>query len=303
MKTLITLVRREAWEHSAIWLVPVVMSLVLVVLAIMASLGLLDEVSIEMISDHDVDGREMTGGLAALNFAMFGWFAMVMSIVGTFYLLDCLLADRKDRSILFWKSLPVSDLKTVLSKLMTAAILIPLIAFAASFVTNILLLLVGSVDLLVLGISPWETLWAPNPLITTSILVFYAMIAQVLWYLPLMGYLMLVSAFAKRAVMVWAVVPPVVIAVLEKQLLDSSNFADLMADRLGGVFPLAFDVNVRDGNVESLGELADKIDSPLFDVINAGPLLQSAGFWLGLLVAAGFIAGAVYLRRYGDDSA
>jgi len=303
MKTLITLVRREAWEHGAIGLVPVVMSLVLVVLAVMASFGLLDDISIEIISEHNVDAREMTGGLAAFNFAMFGWFAMVMSIVGTFYLLDCLLADRKDRSILFWKSLPVSDLKTVLSKLMTAAILIPLIAFAASFVTNLLLLIVGSVDLLVLGLSPWETLWAPNPLFRTSILVFYAMIVQVLWYLPLMGYLMLVSAFAKRAVMVWAVIPPLVISVLEQQLLGTRHFAALIADRLGGVFPLAFDVNVREGNVESLGELADKIDRPLFEVIDIGPLLQSAGFWMGLLVAAGFIAGAVYLRRYGDDSA
>ena len=303
MKTLITLVRREAWEHGAIWLVPVVMSLVLVVLAVMASFGLLDDISIEIISEHNVDAREMTGGLAAFNFAMFGWFAMVMSIVGTFYLLDCLLADRKDRSILFWKSLPVSDLKTVLSKLVTAAILIPLIAFVASLITNLLLLMVGSIDLLVLGISPWETVWAPNPLFRTSILVFYAMIVQVLWYLPLMGYLMLVSAFAKRAVMVWAVIPPLVISVLEQQLLGTLHFAALIADRLGGVFPLAFDVNVREGNVESLGELADKIDRPLFEVIDIGPLLQSAGFWMGLLVAAGFIAGAVYLRRYGDDSA
>ncbi|MDH3399730.1 MAG: hypothetical protein OEM03_02050 [Chromatiales bacterium] len=303
MKTLITLVRREAWEHSAIWLVPVVMSLVLVLVVVMASFGLLDDISIDVISEHSVDAREMTGGLAALNFAMFGWFAMVMSIVGTFYLLDCLLADRKDRSILFWKSLPVSDLKTVLSKLVTAAILIPLIAFVASLITNLLLLMVGSIDLLVLGISPWETVWAPNPLFRTSILVFYAMIVQVLWYLPLMGYLMLVSAFAKRAVMIWAVIPPLVISVLEQQLLGTRHFASLLADRLGGVFPLAFDVNVREGNVESLGELADKIDSPLFEVIDIGPLLQSAGFWLGLLVAAGFIAGAVYLRRYGDDSA
>jgi ABC-2 type transport system permease protein len=303
MKTLITLVRREAWEHSAIWLVPVVMSVVLFVLAVMASFGLIDDMSIEVVADHSVDAREMTGGLAAFNFALFGWFAMVMSIVATFYLLDCLLADRKDRSILFWKSLPVSDLKTVLSKLLTAAVLIPLVAFVVSLITHFLLLIVGSVDLLVLGASPWDMLWAPNPIFSTSALVFYAMIVQVLWYLPLMGYLMLISAFAKRAVMVWAVIPPLVIALLEQQLLGTRHFAALIADRLGGVFPLAFDVNVRDGNVESLGELADKIDSPLFEVINVGPLLQSAGFWLGLLAAAGFIAGAVYLRRYGDDSA
>jgi len=279
------------------------MSLVLLVLAVMASFGLIDNVSVEVMTDHSVDARELTGGLAAFNFALFGWFAMVMSVVATFYLLDCLLADRKDRSILFWKSLPVSDLKTVLSKLLTAAVLIPLIAFAVSLVTHVLLLIVGTIDLLVLGASPWEMLWAPNPIFSTSALVFYAMIVQVLWYLPLMGYLMLVSAFAKRAVMVWAVIPPLVISVLEQQLLGTRHFATLIADRLGGVFPLAFDVNVRSGNVESLGELADKIDSPLSEVINVAPLLQSAGFWLGLVVAAGFIAGAVYLRRYGDDSA
>mgnify|MGYP000453693761 CR=1 FL=1 len=126
MKTLITLVRREAWEHSAIWLVPVVMSLVLLVLAVMASFGLIDNVSVEVMTDHSVDARELTGGLAAFNFALFGWFAMVMSVVATFYLLDCLLADRKDRSILFWKSMPMSDTQVVLSKVLVAMVIVPL---------------------------------------------------------------------------------------------------------------------------------------------------------------------------------
>jgi ABC-2 type transport system permease protein len=123
----------------------------------------------------------------------------------------------------------------------------------------------------------------------------------VLWYLPLMGYLMLVSAFAKRAVMLWAVLPPLVITVLEKQFFDSDYFARLIADRLSGVMPLAFDAGVGGRwGVDAGKDLV--IRSPGLEVINPGPLLTSPGLWLGLLVAAAFLAGAVYLRRYRDES-
>ncbi|MCJ7557265.1 MAG: hypothetical protein MUP90_10180 [Gammaproteobacteria bacterium] len=299
MKTFLALVRREVWEHTAIWLVPAVLSAVLVIVAGFASVKLLGGGVNIVMDGHGVETDQIFHGLSNLNLGMVVVFGLVMGVVATFYLLDCLLADRKDRSILFWKSLPISDLTTVLSKLATAAVLIPLVTVIAGFITAFMLMLVVSVDLLVLGGSPWEMLWSQVPYFSNLALVLYAMLVSVLWYLPLMGYLMLVSAFAKRAVMVWTVLPPLVIALIETQFMGSNHFAIMLSERMGGFAPLAF-------NTDSLESMADAIDQghvgPGLDVISAAPFLQSPGLWLGLVVAGVFIAGAVYLRRYRDES-
>ena len=299
MKTFLALVRREAWEHTAIWLVPAVLSAILVVVAGVASVKLLGGGMNIVVDGHGVETDQIFQGLSNLNLGMVVVFGLVMSVVATFYLLDCLLADRKDRSILFWKSLPISDLTTVLSKLATAAVLIPLVTVCAAFVTAFMLMVVISVDLLVLGGSPWDMLWSQVPYFSNLVLVLYAMVVGVLWYLPLMGYLMLVSAFAKRAVMVWAVLPPLVISLVEKQFMGSNNFALMLSERMNGFAPLAF-------RTDSLESMADAIDrghaGPGLEVINVAPLLQGSGLWLGLVAAGVFIAGAVYLRRYRDES-
>ena len=299
MKTLLALVRREVWEHTAIWLVPAVLSVLLVVVAGFASVKLLGGgVEINM-HGQEVEIDQVFQGLSNLNLGMVVVFGLVMSVVATFYLLDCLLADRKDRSILFWKSLPISDLTTVLSKLATAAVLIPLVTVSAAFITAFMLMLVISVDLLVLGASPWDMLWSQVPYFSNLVLVLYALVVGVLWYLPLMGYLMFVSAFAKRAVMVWAVLPPLVIALVEKQFMGSNDFALMLSERMSGFAPLAFDT-------DSLESMTDAMDQghagPGLDIINVAPFLQSSGLWLGLVAAGAFIAGAVYLRRYRDES-
>jgi len=299
MKTFLALVRREVWEHTAILLVPAVLSAILVVVAGIASVKLLGGGMDIMVDGHDIETDQIFHGLSNINLGMVVVFGLVMSVVATFYLLDCLLADRKDRSILFWKSLPISDLTTVLSKLATAAVLIPLVTVAAGFITAFMLMVVVTVDLLVLGGSPWDMLWSQVPYFSNLVLVVYAMTVGTLWYLPLMGYLMLVSAFAKRAVMMWAVLPPLVIALIEKQFMGSDNFAFMLSERMSGFAPLAF-------RTDSLETMADAIDQghagPGLDVISAVPFLQSPGLWLGLVVAGAFIAGAVYLRRYRDES-
>lgn len=302
MKAFIALVRREVWEHGAIWMVPAIMSALLVLVSIVASGSLLDEANDFHIVFGGAEMDRLPVGLTTFSMATVGMFSMVMSLVGIFYLLDCLLADRKDRSILFWKSLPVSDLTTVLSKLVTAALVIPTVAVAAGLVTSVLLLVVMSVDLMILGESPWELLWSQYPLFSTALLAIYGMSVQVLWYLPLVGYLMMVSAFARRAVLAWAVLPPVVLILLEKQLFGSHLFADLVGERFAGVLPLAFDLEMAEQMADALGHNGHQVTVSGLQLINPAPLLQSAGLWLGLLVAAGFIAAAVYLRRFRDES-
>lgn len=309
MKTLITLVRREAWEHSAIWLVPVVMSLVLVVLAIMASFGLLDELSIEMISDHDVDTREMTGGLAAFNFALFGWFAMVMSVVGTFYLLDCLLADRKDRSILFWKSLPASDTLTIGSKLLAAMFLAPLIFWVVYVITYVVIMLLFSVVVLSLGENPWTLFLSLGNPIKAWGLVLTSYFAQSIWALPLYGWLMLVSAFAPRIPLLFAVLPPVILGVLELWIDFLKTFT--ISDNLFGLFghwfansPLIMSADMHENN-----DFGAALGIPIthdFDhqvtVANMFDRLFSSDMLIGLAIAAVFLGATLWLRRRATES-
>jgi ABC-2 type transport system permease protein len=101
--------------------------------------------------------------------------------------------------------------------------------------------------------------------------------------------------------MAWAVLPPLVISLLEKFFFSSNHFAQLLGERFTGVMPLAFDSSMsQDWASDSGGEVVAHM--PGLEVINIGPLLASPGLWLGLVVAAAFVAGAVYLRRYQDES-
>ncbi len=135
MNTYIWLVRREFWENRAIWVIPLVIGAFMVLCALFGRADLME------VSSHALGrsvGQAFLGAVGATFFA-------VMSIYAAWYLLDCLYADRKDRSVLFWKSLPISDTATVLSKLATAVIVIPLLYFAAADLTTLLMAFIISV--------------------------------------------------------------------------------------------------------------------------------------------------------------
>jgi len=303
MNAFLHLIRREIWEHGALWMVPAVTGALLVLLSMVLSVNIMDAAVHASAAGDLPSSEELPAFLAMITLASAGLFGLVMSFVVSFYLLDCLLADRKDRSVLFWKSLPVSDLKTVLSKLATACVVAPLIGLVASVVTTLLLLVVFSVDLALLDMDPWQILWAPNPLFSTVLLITYALVVEVLWYLPLIGYLLLVSAFAKRAVLAWAVLPPLLISLLEQLALGTRHFTDLMVHRLHGIIPSAFDgdgIHMRH-TVES-GDTELNFAAPALDMIQPGNFLADPGLWSGLLAAALFVSGAVWLRRYRDES-
>jgi ABC-2 type transport system permease protein len=306
MRRLLALVHREFWENKgAFRTTPLVIGgiyIVFLLMSIFTTAHFDNELytfreAVRLLAEQPVEFRAAHAEEVMLGTSLF--FTLVLAFVVFFYLLGALYDDRKDRSILFWKSLPISDLTTVLSKLATAAVLIPLVTLIGGFITAFVLMLVVSVDLLILGGSPWNLLWSNVPYFSNLILVLYAMVVGVLWYLPLMGYLMLVSAFAKRAVMMWAVLPPLVIALIETQFLGSDNFAEMLGERMNGFWLLAFHADA----LESMGEAMDRGHAgPGLEVINIAPFLQSPGLWLGLVAAGAFIAGAVYLRRYRDES-
>jgi ABC-2 type transport system permease protein len=201
-------------------------------------------------------------------------------IVGAFYSLEALYGERRDRSILFWKSLPVSDLATVLAKASIPLLVLPSFVFAIVVATQLAMLLLGTLVALLNGLSP-ALLWTRVPLVAMSLVLVYGLIVHALWHAPLYAWLLMVSAWARRLPILWAVLPPLAVGAFGR-MLGVTSFCDLIRYRLIGTLELAFDF---------------KAGGHIVPVLEPARFLSSPGLWGGLLFAAAFIAVAVRLRR------
>jgi ABC-2 type transport system permease protein len=204
-------------------------------------------------------------------------------IVGIFYSLDALYGERRDRSILFWKSMPVSDLTTILSKLAIPLVIIPVLSYAIAVVTQFIMLLLASAVSVGSGTNV-AALWTQQSVFRFSLELFYHMLTvHGLWYAPLYAWLLLVSAAAPRAPFIWAVLPPFVIWGVEKIAFNTTYFLSMLKVRLTG--PPDPEMTMA-RNADFMSTL---IPHHFFD---------QPGLWVGLAVAAVFLAIAVRLRRY-----
>ena len=274
---------RELWENRSIYLAPLIVAAVQVFALAISTIGLAERRRALLLLDDPVKQRvaiEATYDAAAMMMIF------VVFIVGVFYCLDALHGERRDRSILFWKSLPVSDLTTVLSKAIIPLAVLPAIAFALTVCVQLIMLLMTSANLLMHGMSP-ATTWAHFPVFQNWLVMLYGLIAIAFWHAPIYGWLLLVSAWARRATFLWAVLPLIVIQIFEKITFGTHYFGTLLQHRLMGFAPHAFGFH---------GEGHPTIDS--LSQLTPGKYLSSPGLWLGLLVAAAFLFAAVRLRRY-----
>ena len=285
MNTYIWLVRREFWENRAIWTIPAVIGGFLILAALFGKvegLGLASQ----------IPGRPVTLlFLVAVGLTFFA----VMSIYSTWYLLDCLHADRKDRSVLFWKSLPISDTTTVLSKLLTALIVIPLVYFALADLTTLLMAFIISVRA---RSSIGGALWHADIWFQIQVLWLYLIVAAALWYLPVVAYLMVVSAWARRAVMLWSLLPPIALIIAERWFLGTQVIAARLWERMVGLVG-AFNINVDDGSwvVTPIGNDGTiQTPSSVWHVLDAAGFLSSPETWIGVAVGIALIVCTVQLR-------
>ena len=206
-------------------------------------------------------------------------------IVGVFYCLDALHGERRDRSILFWKSLPVSDLTIVLSKATIPLVVLPVIVLAIVIVTQFTMLLLSSAFLLTSGLA--ATTWANFNLVQQSLILLYSLIAIALWHAPIYGWALLVSGVARRATFLWAVLPLLAISIFEKITFNTAHFIRMLGHRLTGFAAEAFDFHGQHNpDIHSLAQLTP------------GRYLSTPDLWIGLAFAAAFIFAAVRLRRY-----
>ena len=278
--------RREFWENRYIYLAPLGVAALFLFGFLIHSLihpagGMralstlaLDKQREAIIAPYDMAAALLMGAFI---------------LVAVFYCIEALQRERRDRSILFWKSLPVSDVTTVLTKASIPFLLLPLLACAIAFVTQFLMLLVSTVALAGSGISV-ATYWAQVSLFQGSLLLLYhVMTVHVLWSAPIYGWLLLVSAWARRAALLWALLPPLAIGALEKLLFNTGHFAAFVGRFLSG------------SGTEAI-MAPDTLPMNPMTHLTPGKFLTTPGLWIGLAVTAAFLAAAVRLRRYRGPS-
>jgi ABC-2 type transport system permease protein len=273
---------RELWENRSIYIAPLIVAAVQVIGFAISAIGLAERRRAVLLLDPAKRRAaiEQPYDIAAMMMIF------TVFVVGVFYCLDALHGERRDRSILFWKSLPVSDLTTVLSKVTIPLMILPLLAFAITVCVQLIMVLMTSVVLIFHGMSP-ATTWTLIPLFQNWLVLLYGLVAIALWHAPIYGWLLLVSGWARRATFLWAVLPLIAINILEKIAFNTSHFASMLMNRLIGFAPGAFDFNPHHGAaINSLIQLTP------------GRYLSTPGLWIGLLFAAAFLAAAIRLRRY-----
>lgn len=316
MNAFATLLRREFQENRAgfLW-TPIVVG---GVFTLLTTIGLVTAMAKGPKAGLVIDGvplSELVGRLGSEELAKLGggvdialaglWMLIQAALyfVVLFYLLGALFDDRRDRSVLFWKSLPVSDGKAVLSKAASAVFVAPLIAWAASVAFGLVLLLVLSAYALWLGLNPIAAVWGP----ASPLSVFAATLAMVpltaLWSVPMVGWMLLCSAFATNRPFLWAIGVPALTGLMLawlgvlKVFRDGAEFywQQIFLRLVGGIVPGSWvwfdDGAVSIGFEPGTGSMIDSL------VSGAQSLVSNPATWIGAVVGAALIFGAIELRR------
>jgi ABC-2 type transport system permease protein len=273
-------VRRELWENRAIYVAPVAAACMFLFGFSISILHLL----VEMHAAPGLDlmqQRELFG--QPYEFAEDLIMAATL-IVGLFYSVDAVYGERRDRSILFWKSLPVSDLTTVLSKAAIPIVILPLLTFAITVLTQWIMLIISSAALLGSGQNV-AILWSRVGISHRwPMLLFHLLCIHGLWQSPIYAWLLLISGWARRVPILWAALPPLTVGIAEKVAFNTTYFGSLIGSRFTG---------------GSEGAAILGRGRPMDPTMHVGPLhfLISPGLWIGLAFTAAVLAAAVRIRR------
>ncbi|NVJ69953.1 MAG: hypothetical protein HWE08_06345 [Alphaproteobacteria bacterium] len=311
MNTFTALIKREMLDGKNGYIrVPAILAALSVFLVVVSTIGFgatieFDDVikdhgtvrnfgeALDVAANSEKGDRELPAAITLSYWVMGGISWVALPFVVFFSLLSALYEERRDRSILFWKSMPVADWQEVLAKLITPVLVAPAIFLGVAIAAQLLVAIFLSVVVLFQG-GPVLELWPLGTMFGTWFVAISYYAISTFWVLPLLAWVLFVSAYASRLPFMWAVLPPVVIAAVEGLLFESTNFLQWIGVHLGGWQEGAF------------GRINVDIDGPsdLLDLIFGGVQLDaltytlaSGQFWVGLLIAAGFVYGAIELRK------
>jgi ABC-2 type transport system permease protein len=290
-RALVALARRELWEHRSLWILPLVVAGLLLLAAIPA------HVDVNGVGLIAATSQRQQAVFMLAQFVLATPFYLVLVFSVPLYLLDCLYAERRDRSILFWKSLPVSDGLTVISKLMVGLVVVPLGVYLLALVTHLLIMAIWGVRVLIhtapagvlhFNLQAWATL---------QLDMLLALVLAVLWYAPVVGLLLLISAAARRIPFMWATLPPLLAPLLERIAFGTTYLWHFLGYRTFGIWG-----DVAGGAVAWAERQHNETSLQLVDHLNFAGAFANIDVWLGVLAAALFVYAAVRVRRYRDDT-
>jgi ABC-2 type transport system permease protein len=210
-------------------------------------------------------------------------------IAAVFVLLGSLYDDRKDRSVLFWKSLPVSDTATVASKLIVPVVIAPLVMLACALAAQLFVLGLGTAFILLNDLGdPWR-LWLGAGLIGGTLTNVLGFLLQVIWSLPVTAFLLVVSAAAPRLTLLWALLVPVCLGIAEYIVFQTSYLSSHLSKHME---PAALPNFLAD---------EERIMIEPTSVTEQLALLVNPEFWLGGAVGVALLFAAVKLRGINND--
>ncbi len=271
-------IRRELWENRSIYIAPLAVAGVALFAFSLSSIAGIWEKPLRLNPAQPQAPYDMAAGLMMITGI----------IVSVFYCLDALHGERRDRSILFWKSLPVSDAITVLAKASIPLVILPLLTVAITIAMQWIMLLLSSVVVLASGQSV-ATLWTKISFLRMSwLLLYHVLTNHALWPAPIYCWLVLVSGWPRRATFLWAALPLVAIAGVENLTFHTWHFAALVGSRLIGAAPTVAPTSPAMFPTDPMTHIAP------------AHFLSSPGLWIGLALAAVFLAAAVRLRGYRE---
>jgi ABC-2 type transport system permease protein len=324
MNTFTWLLKREYWEHRGgfKWAPLIAAGVILAVFTIAILTGVnaaqsnLHSAVINNVKLSDIAAAmtpeqrlQIGAGIDAALFFSAAPIAITLAIVSFFYLLGSLYDDRRDRSLLFWKSLPISDLQTVLSKVVSATVTAPLFALAAALVMMLGVLIVLSILVAMFGANPFTVIWTTASPLTVAGKVALLIPINAVWALPSIGWLMLCSAFAKRVPFLWATLLPVAAgtcvsifdAVTNLRMPDDWFWQHIVFRLLFSIVPGGWlDLESVNSRMEHANGPQDVVSA--FDLSNMMGALSGPNIWIGAVAGLGMLAVALWLRRWRDDA-
>ena len=306
---ILMLIRRELWESRSLWIAPLVVAGVLMVISALGgvhyndgddfwigsndSLQDLSPAERERVLEHMNPKPEVREMITSSVFAMLTMVQLItLGIVVFFYLLDSLLAERRDRSILFWKSLPISDGEVVTSKALTALVAAPLFVYVVSAV--MVLLCSGIIALRMVDLP--FSLFSFSAWLNVEAVAIGFIVMVVLWYLPLAGYLLVVSVWVRKNAFLWAVLPPVAVLIIEKLITHTNYVGDFLGSRFAGFAFAMSPQNLR--HIDDTGSEHLVLES--YKLI--GQVFADYEIWAGMAAGLALIYLAARIRRFRDDS-
>ncbi len=319
---IVTQVKRELWENKVSFIyTPAMITILILVLAILAAIyssGKLDDHSVHLsfssaqpengfhVPDQSAQGNEQSAAeenhrkpfnilssitkdseafnsvVVGIMYANCSMLYLIFFIVLITYALRCLFDDRKNKDILFWRSLPVSETTNVLIKLAMILLVGPIIMLALNYLTTLVAFLVCLIVLLVNGVDFGYLLASviKGGAFYVPLQIFYELVFSLLMCLPIIGFAFLASAFAKKTPF-FTFASPVLLVLADK------------------IFDSAFGVNI--GIIDALSiygkALIQVKDAFMLRHLMSFELSMALPFIFSILVGSGFIVGAIWLRN------